>query len=539
MRTRSIALALVLGTAAIAAAPAADAFCGFYVSGADAKLFNNATIVVLMREGTRTVLSMQNNYQGPPEDFAMVVPVPVVLNETNVKTLPNDVFARVDKLAAPRLVEYWEQDPCKPQYMERQYVLDAVEVSTGDVESESEVAEKHGVKIESRFSVGEYNVLVLSAKDSLGLDTFLRSQRYKIPAGAEPYLRPYVTQGSKFFVAKVDAKKVKFENGQAMLSPLRFHYDSETFSLPVRLGLINSAGTQDLIVHVLARTRYEVANYENFAIPTNIRVNETVKSAFGTFYASLFDKVLAKHPRAVVTEYAWSAGSCDPCPEPPLNVSDLATLGVDALPGYEGAKEAPPEIAYSFVLTRLHARYDSNALGEDLVFRAAPGIMGGNGVPNQEGKMTRGAQPAGFNMFQGRYVMLHPWEGEVKCEKPQRGIWGGPIQQVAAGPPLVANNTAFAPRGAQLASFLQANETESESGEDAKLPTGPVSDVPPLPPPMNRGCGACAVTDAHAGMGAFVGIALAGLAGLRRRSRGRGSIRNCGSSGCAKASASR
>jgi hypothetical protein len=35
--------------------------------------------VVLMRDGTRTVLSMQNNYQGPPQDFAMVVPVPVVL----------------------------------------------------------------------------------------------------------------------------------------------------------------------------------------------------------------------------------------------------------------------------------------------------------------------------------------------------------------------------------------------------------------------------------------------------------------------------
>ena len=39
----------------------AEAFCGFYVGGADAKLYNNATMVVLMREGTRTVLSMQNN----------------------------------------------------------------------------------------------------------------------------------------------------------------------------------------------------------------------------------------------------------------------------------------------------------------------------------------------------------------------------------------------------------------------------------------------------------------------------------------------
>ncbi|MBK9263631.1 MAG: DUF2330 domain-containing protein [Polyangiaceae bacterium] len=517
-RLRSFGIAATFVLAAMSAASSAEGFCGFYVSGADAKLFNNATLVVLMREGTRTVLSMQNNYQGPAEDFAMVVPVPVVLNEDNVKTLPADVFGRVDRLAAPRLVEYWEQDPCRPPYREMEMLRSVTVEESGSVDDDEEVAERHGVKIESRFSVGEYNILILSAKDSLGLDTFLRAQKYQIPAGAEPYLRPYVAQGSKFFVAKVDIKKVKFENGQAMLSPLRFHYDSETFSLPVRLGLINSGGTQDLIVHILARSRFEVANYENFAIPTNIRVNDTVKPAFGTFYASLFDKVLAKHPKAVVTEYAWSAGSCDPCPEPPLNVGDLATLGVDALPGYEGAKEAPPEIANAFTLTRLHARYDSNALGEDLVFRAAPPIMGGNGVPDPEGKMTRGAQPSGINMFQGRYVMLHPWEGPIECEKPQRGMWGGPIKQVASGP-TVATNTAFAPRGAQLASFLQANETELESSEDAVLPSGPAGEVPPLPPPMNRGCGACATADAQGGLGAVIGAAIAGLAAVLRRRR--------------------
>src|SRR3954463_1081096 len=118
MRRRSFA-ALSLFAASISASIAltaipreASAFCGFYVSGADAKLFNNATMVVLMRDGLRTVLSMQNNYQGPPEAFALVVPVPIVLQKENVKTLPREIFDHVDTLAAPRLVEYWEQDPC-------------------------------------------------------------------------------------------------------------------------------------------------------------------------------------------------------------------------------------------------------------------------------------------------------------------------------------------------------------------------------------------------------------------------------------------
>src|SRR5258706_3159099 len=91
---------------------AAHAFCGFYVAGSNQKMFNDATQVVLMRDGTRTVLAMQNDYRGPLEDFAMVVPVPVVLKPTDVKVIDKAVFDRLDSLGSPRLVEYWEQDPC-------------------------------------------------------------------------------------------------------------------------------------------------------------------------------------------------------------------------------------------------------------------------------------------------------------------------------------------------------------------------------------------------------------------------------------------
>src|ERR1041384_5316732 len=111
MRRAVIAIAVTL-----ASAPgAAHAFCGFYVTGSDQQLVADATQVVLMRKGTRTVLSMQNNYKGPPEAFAMVIPVPVVLHEQDVKTLPPEVFANVERMGAPRLGEYWEQDPCRPE----------------------------------------------------------------------------------------------------------------------------------------------------------------------------------------------------------------------------------------------------------------------------------------------------------------------------------------------------------------------------------------------------------------------------------------
>ena len=94
---------LLAATCVLAATSlAAHAFCGFYVAGSNKKMFNDATQVVLMREGTRTVLSMQNDYRGPLEDFAMVIPVPVVLRPTDVKVLDKGVFQRLDSLGSPR-----------------------------------------------------------------------------------------------------------------------------------------------------------------------------------------------------------------------------------------------------------------------------------------------------------------------------------------------------------------------------------------------------------------------------------------------------
>lgn len=439
---RKILLLTIAITALCAAPRAASAFCGFYVGGADAKLFNDATQVVLMRNGTMTVLSMQNAYKGPPSDFAMVVPVPVVLKEDNVKTLPDEVFDKIDQLGAPRLVEYWEEDPCAPP-VKYDRMMPAPTSMAVD-ESASEDDGDLGVKIEAQFDVAEYKIVILSAKDSGGLDTWLHKEGYKIPKGAEPYLRPYVEQGSKFFVAKVDAKKVKFKDGLAMLSPLRFHYDSKEFALPIRLGMMNSAGTQDLLVNILAPgQRYELANYPNVTIPTNIDLKEKAKGRFGEFYAALFDSTLEKNKGAIVTEYAWDASTCDPCPGPTLDYQDILTLGGDVA-----------NVGGGMVLTRLHARYGSADMADDLVFKAAPPIAGGREVRNAQGKLEEGSVPGGMNNFQGRYAIRHEWEGPIECKDPIRGRWGGPPAGEGGGT-QAAQDLAFAPRGGmQLANVI-------------------------------------------------------------------------------------
>jgi MYXO-CTERM domain-containing protein len=591
-----VTLAFVLLTA-----HSAHAFCGFYVSGADTKLFANATQVVLMREGTRTVLSMQNDYQGPPESFAMVVPVPVVLQKENVKTLPPEIFTRIDQLDAPRLVEYWERDPCAPAYPRKHSARSPV-AGGGMAASAPETKQKDlGVTIEAEFTVGEYDIVVLGAKDSSGLDTWLRHEGYKIPEGSEPFLRPYVANGSKFFVAKVDVSKVKMSASGAVgssdgkktatLSPLRFHYDAPDLTLPIRLGLVNSAGTQDLIVHVLGKgKRYEVANYPNVTIPTNLDVAENAKGAFGAFYAALFDRTVAKTPRAVVTEYAWDAGTCDPCPGTPLTDSELVTLGADVLPSVSSesdlmerdllkalgadAGQRPstrpspasgpvPRRKYyglrsSFVLTRLHARYTRDALGDDLVFKEAPPIVGGREVRGADGALdTTSSAPSGrearTSAFQGRYAVRHGWTGPISCAAPVRNVWGGPPNGLDNGGVKPAVGLAYASRGnVQLASFLRTDVAALDLKATGAPPSGvgtftlPATSPPDVAAPApggdaggadgggapgakKSGCAGC--SSASSATTADAGALLAGLAALvllaRRRSRreARGRIR--------------
>ncbi len=547
MHLRPLPFTLPLVVAAMTAAPFAQAFCGFYVAGSDQKLYNNATMVVLMREGTRTVLSMQNNYQGPPENFAMVVPVPVVLQKENVKTLPKEVFDTVDKLASPRLVEYWEQDPCSPNDMYN--VPGAVRMaSVADTEEEKGAGPAHGVKIEAQFKVEEYDIVILSARDSTGLDTWLRQEKYKIPDGSEPVLRPYVQGGSKFFVAKVDSKKVRFQNGMAQLSPLRFHYDSELFALPVRLGLVNSSGTQDLIVHVLARgQRYETANYPNVAIPTNLDVKDEVRNRFGEFYAALFDRTVARHPRAVITEYSWDASTCDPCPGPPLTDDDFQTLGADVIDtlqvaGSEEESERPNRMpggpgrgwsnSGSWVVTRLHMRYGKEGLGEDLIFRTAPPIVGGREFLNKDNALETGAVKSEVNNFQARYAIRHPWTGPIACEKPQRGIWGGPPGSHGNPTAEAARDLAFAKRGGlQLAAVVARDDEETKIDSGPLVPAPPMFAAAPGSPgfgvsPRSGGCAGCRVGDEEtrpmtiwAGLAVTTSLVLGRLARRRKQNR--------------------
>jgi hypothetical protein len=382
---RILLVSLVICFASFFVTAKAWAFCGFYVAKADAKLYNQASQVAIARNGNRTVLTMANDYQGDVKDFAIVVPVPVVLKEDQVQVGDPNIMGRLDAFSAPRLVEYFDPDPCAPIW-ENDALSAAPQAASAEDRSARRGNGALGVTVESQFTVGEYDIVILSARESGGLETWLIQNGYRIPQGARSLLQPYIRQRMKFFVAKVNLEEYE-SSGYQSLRPIKIMYESPRFMLPIRLGMVNAQAAQDLIVYVLSpQGQAEVTNYRTVKVPSDAEIPLYVKDEFSDFYKSMFTTAYTREGRNVAfVEYAWDMAGCDPCSAEPLSPEELRQAG---------AFWVTPESLTNVFITRLHVRYTRDRFPEDLMFQ----------------------QTNNRTSFQGRYILRHHFTGTPTCE---------------------------------------------------------------------------------------------------------------------------
>ncbi|WP_425145490.1 DUF2330 domain-containing protein [Deinococcus sp.] len=399
-RTLKRHTSLLIGLSLVSSAAA---FCGFFVAKGDSKIFNRSNQVIIARDGNHSVFTMMNDYQGDVKDFARIVPIPVVPKREDIRIGDPSIIKKLDAYSAPRLVEYFDEDPCAPAMLEDAMPAPA---STAAPSSSQARANALGVKIEASYQVGEYDITILSAAQQSGLATYLRGEGYKLPPGADAMLGGYIKGGMKFFVVRVNLARFD-KSGGGFLNPIVLSYTSEKFMLPIRLGTLNSPGEQDLTVYLLSPYgRVETSNYRTASVPTDQEVPMLIKDQFASFYRHVFRRAYERQGKSVAfMEYAWNTNSCDPCAGEPPTSDDLKAAGVfwNQSQGYgnpvplPAAGETPRDQLKPVFLTRLHVRYTAATFPEDLHF-----------------KLTDNTQT-----FQGRYVLRHPYTGQGKCEAMQ------------------------------------------------------------------------------------------------------------------------
>jgi hypothetical protein len=383
-------------------APGAFAFCGFYVAQGDAKLYNQSSKVVLARDGDRTVLTMASDFKGDPKEFAVVIPVPVVLKKEQVHVGDPGLVDRLHDYSVPRLVEYTDPNPCPGTVDVKGDIKIAIRRKDSSSRQIVTSEDLRAVVVEAQYKVDEYDILILSADDGRALDQWLRDNGYRIPEGAPGVLQSYIKQGMYFFVAKVNLNEQK-RLGFTYLRPIQVAYESPKFMLPIRLGMVNAEGPQEMFVFTLTRAgRVEATNYRTIRVPTDLDVPEFVKPEFPDLYRRIFTRQHERGGRdAIFLEYCWNVvpnqPSCDPCTAPYLRPEELLTLGAFWI----SPSSNPPGVA---VLTRLHLRYDREHFPEDLQFQVT----------------------ADRQNWQARYVIHHSYTGSDECPQMaayHRTVW--------------------------------------------------------------------------------------------------------------------
>ena len=391
--TRSLVLALTFFAGFFVWNGSASAFCGFYVGKADTKLFNKASEVAIARHDNKTVITMANDFNGDAKEFALVVPVPTVLEKDQIHIGEPAVLKHLADYSAPRLVEYFDENPCRRYEMLEDKMGSLRNMAPASAPAKAERERALGVTVEAQYLVGEYDILILSAKESAGLETWLSENGYRIPAGASPVLHSYLKQGMKIFVAKVNLGE-QTKLGLAHLRPLQIAFESPKFMLPIRLGTVNADGAQELFIYFLTKQgRVETTNYRTVRLPDAHEIPLYVKDKFGDFYRDLFSQqVKRENERGVFLEYAWDMNWCDPCAANPLSAEELRGLGVFWQEHVGQVGKRMPQAQHVF-LTRLHVRYDAAHFPEDLIFQ----------------------ETSDRGNFQARYVLRHPWTGSDEC----------------------------------------------------------------------------------------------------------------------------
>jgi len=375
------------------------AFCGTYVGTQDSETSNEASRIVVARDGDDIVLTMANDYQGDLAEFGLLIPVPPTVTLNGVSVVSEDALNELDLYTGPRLVTYTEEEVREGVTQTNTRWVDGEQsegVSSGcggsgssrggsggyqttttstSTETSTELGDQSfdDVVVEDMATKGGYQLALLSAENGASLAQWASGHGLTIDPATADVLDDYIDGGASFVAAQVTLDAL--QNGVLWLPPLQVRYQSPVVSLPIRLGTTSSAGVQEMLVFTL-NSAFEgwtgISNYGEAPIQSECLYSG---DDFSAFYQDRYREALAPEVTGVsddtydtagpvedlsatwLVEYGWGSGKCDPC-------TDEDQLGLDEdtvwrLGWTRGINDV--------FVTRIRMRFAPEEIGQDLV----------------------------------------------------------------------------------------------------------------------------------------------------------------------------
>jgi hypothetical protein len=234
-------------------------------------------------------MHVQVVYQGPPTEFAWIVPV----SDAPELFVSNDALFNVLQGFTRPTFDLWYEATGECQV----WMWDDA-VNANGLPSPPPPNEGGEVTVVSQQQVGPYDTVVLTANDEGALITWLQDNGYQIPDALESVLAPYVANRRHFVALRLSSG-----NDTGDLVPLGMRYPGTQPSIPIQLTSVAATPDMQLVTYVLGDAR---------AVPTNylhVELNEAAIDwfSYGTNYLDVLSRAADEAGgHAFATEFAGS-----------------------------------------------------------------------------------------------------------------------------------------------------------------------------------------------------------------------------------------
>jgi len=323
-------LGLLLASAPLlAGAPRAAHACGGCLAPPATVTTVNAHRMAISLSPGRTTLWDQIRYDGAPEDFVWILPVPSP--KTTIELAPAAFFDELDGNTAPLVLP--KASSGGPSVG-----------CGGGGDTAADLGPDGDVIVYATGVVGPYETLTIGSEDPDALYGWLLDHDYQVTAETAKTMDGYIDKGNLFVILRLAP-----EQGTEAMQPVRVSYPGYMATFPLEMVKVGASGVLSLSLWVIAEQRYEAYNYGNATIDEKRLVYDWIDSSSN--YDEVFRQALDKAGgRAWITEYAG------PVPYLPSGGDEMARINED--------------IGYPFV-TRLRTLTRVDYLDEDLVLTPA------------------------------------------------------------------------------------------------------------------------------------------------------------------------
>jgi MYXO-CTERM domain-containing protein len=336
-------LATALSLAAVAAPASALACGGFFCS--TSPVDQQAERIIFRQPTPNTVESyVEIQYQGDPQAFAWIVPVPGVPRD--MTTFSPTAFQILDLATGPT---FQIPDECQipfPSAAEGDFAGGA-----GDAPQSG-----NGVEVLDHQIVGDYEITTVAATKGQVLTEWLRLNGYRILDNMVPFIDLYLGEGLNFVAVKLLPGK-----DTTSIKPLKMVYDSTSPMVPLRLTSIAAVPEMGVKVFLLGPGRYTTTSVPELEVdPADIVYDPF--SATSNWPAAVARTIDASQGEGMVADSAA-----------PADVVRDAVANTFAQPiGDEDPEAARAQLLKLFddtgYVTRLYGRYSAEEMGLDLTF---------------------------------------------------------------------------------------------------------------------------------------------------------------------------